>query len=257
LLGVHWVTKQKMLMNTNVDKGEQVALDRYGRAILVAVGTFLGVSVALSAIASVGVVEALDSDAEITKQILDLEHQESDSRIAHQLDGLITPRSGLSGHSSTFKSVGNPVLTAELKRMSRSKLAPEQLTLATLALIEDASAFGEVPLNTAPKAAESPRKRGQAQWHCLTEAIYFEARSESIQAQRAVAEVILNRVDSRRYPNTVCEVINQGAHKRHLTHGATHYHTTAVRPFWSRRLERTSKYGAHIFYKRGTRVSSR
>ena len=47
-------------------------------------------------------------------------------------------------------------------------------------------------------------------WACLTEALYFEARGESLVGQVAVAEVILNRVDSRRYPNTVCSVVRQG-----------------------------------------------
>lgn len=45
---------------------------------------------------------------------------------------------------------------------------------------------------------------------CLTEAIYFEARSENIAGKVAVAEVILNRRDSARFPDTVCAVVHQG-----------------------------------------------
>ena len=138
-----------------------------------------------------------------------------------------------------------------------------------------------------------PKRRGTAQWQCLAEALYFEARSESVQGQRAVAEVILNRVDSRKYPNTVCEVVGQGAHRRNacqfsyncdgrpehineprayarakqialnmvvgaersLTSGATHYHTSAVRPSWSRKLTRTATIGTHIFYRDNTVIS--
>lgn len=283
-------------MKTDTALGMKHALVRFGRAKAAAVCTVFGVFASISAIASVNTIDVPEADEEITKQILLIEDQEGSSRAAHRLEGLLAPRTGLAWQRSAFPVVSNPVLVAEARQIERSQMPPEQLTLATLALIEDVSAFSEVPpVNVAPKAAESPKKRGQAQWHCLAEAIYFEARSEDARAQRAVAEVVLNRVDSRRYPNTVCEVINQGANKKHrcqfsyncdglpeaihekrawkqakdiatemvsadhrpLTKGATHYHTTAVRPFWSRTLVRTAKYGAHIFYKRGTRISSR
>lgn len=44
---------------------------------------------------------------------------------------------------------------------------------------------------------------------CLTEALYYEARGESEEGYIAVANVIMNRVHSHRYPNTVCEVVHQ------------------------------------------------
>ncbi|QIE57741.1 cell wall hydrolase [Pikeienuella piscinae] len=131
---------------------------------------------------------------------------------------------------------------------------------------------------------------------CLTEAIYFEARGESTRGQFAVAEVVLNRVDSHKYPNSVCGVVTQGAGKgkRHgcqfsyacdgkkervvnraafvkaakiakvllsgrprvLTAGATHFHTTNVRPGWSKRLTRTVRIGEHVFYRYPTQVTS-
>ena len=144
------------------------------------------------------------------------------------------------------------------------------------------------------KAAQ-PKPRGQANWQCLAEAIYFEARSEPKNGQRAVAEVILNRVESRRFPNSVCRVVNQGADRRHrcqfsyncdgvpeyisepraykkavdlakemlsastrpLTKGATHYHATYVRPAWSRQMTRTARFGSHLFYRDGTVLSRR
>lgn len=132
-----------------------------------------------------------------------------------------------------------------------------------------------------------PAATGGAQWACLTEALYFEARGETLKGQLAVAEVILNRVDSRRYPDSVCGVISQGAKKLHrcqfsfkcdglpetfpektayqrvgkiarlmldgrdraLTHGATHYHTNHVKPGWARRLTKTATIGSHLFYR--------
>ena len=60
-----------------------------------------------------------------------------------------------------------------------------------------------------------PFRKGGAEWACLTEALYFEARGETLKGQLAVAEVILNRVDNRKYPDSICGVITQGASKRH------------------------------------------
>lgn len=140
-----------------------------------------------------------------------------------------------------------------------------------------------------------PTASGDAEWACLTEALYFEARGEALRGQMAVAEVILNRVESPRYPNSICGVVNQGSHRktgcqfsfkcdgaperfserkaydrvgkiarmmidgreRVLTDGATHYHTNYVRPSWSRRLTQTARIGIHIFYRRPTRSASR
>lgn len=45
--------------------------------------------------------------------------------------------------------------------------------------------------------------------NCLTKNIYYEARGEPIDGQYAVAEVTMNRVASKHYPNTVCEVVYQ------------------------------------------------
>lgn len=131
-----------------------------------------------------------------------------------------------------------------------------------------------------------PTASGNAQWQCLAEALYFEARGETVKGQFAVAEVILNRVDANNYPNTICSVVNQGTGRRHacqfsytcdgkpeaindqsawtnvgkiarrsmdglprtLTHGATHYHTNAVNPRWARQYNRVAEYGVHLFY---------
>jgi spore germination cell wall hydrolase CwlJ-like protein len=137
-------------------------------------------------------------------------------------------------------------------------------------------------------------KPGGPEWRCLAEALYFEARGESVKGQFAVAEVILNRVDSPEFPDTVCGVIHQGTgrkyqcqftytcdgHKeviaeprafervgkvaalmvkgapRTLTDGATHYHTKAVNPRWARKFPRTTTIGVHHFYRMPTRLSS-
>ncbi len=137
--------------------------------------------------------------------------------------------------------------------------------------------------------AAQPTASGGEQWRCLAEALYFEARGESVRGMFAVGEVILNRVDSSRFPSTLCGVINQGTGRqyacqftytcdgnperihepaawervgkvarllmdgapRSLTDGATHYHTRAVSPRWARVFPRTTTIGSHHFYRQG------
>ena len=139
-----------------------------------------------------------------------------------------------------------------------------------------------------------PKASGGAEWRCLAEALYFEARGETVKGQFAVAEVIMNRVKSGRFPGSVCSVINQGTGKKYqcqftytcdgyaeviaeprafarvgkvarymldglvpeLTDGATHYHTTAVRPRWSKVYTRTAQIGVHLFYRHTWRTAS-
>ena len=50
---------------------------------------------------------------------------------------------------------------------------------------------------------------------CLADAIYFEARGEGRMGQIAVAQVVLNRVKNKNYPNTICGVVYQGQDARH------------------------------------------
>ncbi len=142
--------------------------------------------------------------------------------------------------------------------------------------------------------ANMPAAQGNAQWRCLSEALYFEARGETTEGLFAVGEVILNRVDSNNYPNSLCAVINQGTGRKYacqftytcdgrpevinekaawsrvgkvarllmdglprdLTKGATHYHTTAVSPSWARRYPKVAQYGVHLFYRQPTLTAS-
>lgn len=48
---------------------------------------------------------------------------------------------------------------------------------------------------------------------CLTMAVYFEARGEPPKGQIAVAQVIMNRVESKQYPDSACAVVKQGRHR--------------------------------------------
>jgi len=79
-----------------------------------------------------------------------------------------------------------------------------------IALIQPAYATttNETPENT---SFESDRAR---QLNCLARGIYFEARGEPIRGQLAVGRVILNRVKSKAYPDSVCEVVYQNKDRR-------------------------------------------
>jgi spore germination cell wall hydrolase CwlJ-like protein len=124
--------------------------------------------------------------------------------------------------------------------------------------------------------------------NCLTAAVYFEARSEAAEGQRAVAQVVLNRVRHYAYPSSICGVVFQGpmragggcqftftcdgslserhdpaawarakAIARAALSGeveervgwATHYHTDYVSPWWGRKLLQVAVLGTHIFYR--------
>ncbi len=161
------------------------------------------------------------------------------------------------------------------------------LLALTPALAAPAFADGQSQVKRVTKAKRTAdaAQISQRDLECLSEALYFEARGEGAKGQRAVAEVILNRVDHPRFPKTVCGVVNQrgqftynknarirekgtyarvqkvamaalsGA-PRTLTKGATYFHTPAVRPSWSRRFERTVRIGAHIFYRSDRRFAA-
>jgi len=132
------------------------------------------------------------------------------------------------------------------------------------------------------------------QRRCLATAIYFEARGESSRGQLAVAQVVMNRVRSTLYPDTICGVVFQGQLRRtgcqfsftcdgrtdvpkdkdkwrqanelakRVTDGkswlgdigyATHYHANYVKPRWRRELNKVKQVGRHIFYRvRGEQI---
>jgi spore germination cell wall hydrolase CwlJ-like protein len=168
----------------------------------------------------------------------------------------------------------------------------ERLAALTAAPEAPLTAESIAPETAAPTVVRGPT--GGSEWECLTEALYFEARGESDPGVRAVAEVILNRVDHPEYPGSVCGVVNQGTGGRYqcqftytcdglsdavrepaawdrvgqvatlmlggaprdLTDGATHYHTRAVSPSWAQRFPQTAAIGSHLFYRQPTRLAS-
>lgn len=144
------------------------------------------------------------------------------------------------------------------------------------------------PSRSEKQKEATARRLRQAEENCLARAIYFEARSESELGQLAVAKVILNRVRSPDYPNSICGVVYQGSGRRNscqfsfacdglpddvrsaaawqrakaVAHKAiagstkveaigtaTNYHADYVRPKWAKSMKRLVKIGRHIFYE--------
>ena len=64
-----------------------------------------------------------------------------------------------------------------------------------------------------PFSASSDAASFDRSLECLTQAIYYEARSQSDDGQRAVAQVVLNRVRHPAFPNSVCGVVYQGSQR--------------------------------------------
>jgi hypothetical protein len=89
-----------------------------------------------------------------------------------------------------------------------------QISLPSQIAILPPPAPGVPPASPAERLHLEGKARTKAE-RCLANAIYFEARSEPLKGQIAVAQVVMNRVFSGFYPNDVRGVIYQNAH-RHL-----------------------------------------
>jgi spore germination cell wall hydrolase CwlJ-like protein len=178
-------------------------------------------------------------------------------------------------------------------------LSPERLNALSeppkvIAATKGEASVGSDEVFSRAWLSSQPKAKGGPEFRCLAEALYFEARGETVKGKFAVAEVIRNRVKSSRFPDSYCGVINQGTGRKHqcqfsytcdgkpeviaepgsyatvakvaraamdgkapeITKGATFYHTTAVRPSWSREFTNTARFGVHLFYRRGARTAS-
>ena len=185
-------------------------------------------------------------------------------------------------------------LTYESQLPSVPPPAPEPLVLEAVAPETAVAMNAAIPLSQGynpPARRFDLRTRSYVDklrsLDCLTTAIYYEAASESDDGQRAVAQVVLNRVRHPTYPNSVCGVVYQGSERttgcqfsftcdgslarvpsaagwaraRRIAAAAlagsvyapvglaTHYHTFRVLPHWARSLVKSAVIGAHIFYR--------
>jgi len=134
-------------------------------------------------------------------------------------------------------------------------------------------------------ASFSAQAEEDKELECLTKNLYFEARGEGFVGEMAVALVTLNRVASKTYPDTICEVVYQPKQfswandltitkprdeaawlqsrevARYIMAGYTvfseveddelvmHYHAVQVEPYWARDMDLIGRIGNHLFYK--------
>ena len=172
--------------------------------------------------------------------------------------------------------------------------APPPLLVRQLAPADALSINRAIPLAGSPNPGARPFAMSGADeatraraLECLTSAVYYEAGNEVPDGQRAVAQVVLNRVRHPAFPSSVCDVVYQGstratgcqftftcdgslgrrpsaaswARARQVAEAAlagavftpagyaTHYHANYVVPYWASSLAKNAVVGAHIFYR--------
>ncbi|MFQ5347194.1 MAG: cell wall hydrolase [Rhodothalassiaceae bacterium] len=201
-------------------------------------------------------------------------------------------------------------LLALLAALLAPAVLPERTTPAGARPAAAVTAAHAVSQPQRPAQSEPPRSLEEALWRvserargaldretrCLAQAVYFEARSEPLEGQLAVAQVVLNRVRTSLWPDHICAVVFEGEQRRHrcqfsfacdgrsdephnrhawavakmvalvareglwqdVTGAATHYHAVYVSPAWRRAMAATVRYGDHVFYRdqRLTRIAA-
>jgi hypothetical protein len=175
----------------------------------------------------------------------------------------------------------------KLSALTPSATDPRTDAGVTIAGKGEVTGEGRRPKSPAERLGLDDKARAKAE-KCLANAVYFEARGESVRGQIAVAQVVMNRVFSGYYPNDVCGVVYQNAH-RHLAcqftfacdgrskaihepdamerarriatatldgrlwlpevGKATHYHAYWVHPWWVRTMHKLYRVGVHTFYR--------
>lgn len=175
--------------------------------------------------------------------------------------------------------------TEPIPAVPQEQASPVRILLTPSTKARAPVAPAEISPTAATKAA-----LGQlaAENRCLAEVIYYEARGEGEEGQKAVAQVILNRLATGAHGNTICSVAYEGAHQtfcqftyvcdgslykpkppeawraaqvlaarilsgqtsvRNSADGATSYHALSVHPSWAPKMLRVSQIGNHVFYR--------
>ena len=234
----------------------------------------LGVACFTAFVAAMPVIAGVNAEQQNEEQFRDRSVQLAEIR---QDD--LTVTSALTDQSALLSHDWLRFVEVSLERDPSSALSPYA------AFDRDTAAIDSLVTMDVPKRTDAENMVRQSQ--CLATAIYYEARSEALSGQLGVAEVIVNRVNDHRYPNTICDVVFQGATRttgcqftftcdgamnkpprgtrweraesiaahvmmglnERKTEGATHYHATYVNPVWNSGLIKTRKIGTHIFYR--------
>ena len=178
--------------------------------------------------------------------------------------------------------------SAAAAESARAPIIPAGPSSALLAKVPAPTLADAVEVTPAPPFTDTGSADAAARaLECLTAAVYYEARSEPVEGQQAVAQVVLNRVRNPAYPASVCGTVYEGASRstgcqfsftcdgsmsarrepaaweraRQVAQAAlsgfvyapvgsaTYYHTTAVHPWWAAKMTEIGQIGAHLFYR--------
>jgi spore germination cell wall hydrolase CwlJ-like protein len=195
-----------------------------------------------------------------------------------------TPQPPVNAVAATVPA--HPAAPALLRQLDLN--VPASLAASTLTPSLDTTPAAATPI-AAPPFLVQPRTTDDAAraLDCLTAAVYYEARSQSLDGQRAVAQVVLNRVRDPAFPASVCGVVYQGSTRSTGCQfsftcdgsldrprepaawaranviatealagavfapvgSATFYHANYVSPWWAGSMTQVATIGAHIFYR--------
>jgi len=193
----------------------------------------------------------------------------------------------------TSAAIATTSLSSHGDRTEVAPPAPPSMTVRPLAPDQAIKLNAEIPVTVGPNPAAAAFRfkgndaaRAQA-LNCLASAVYYEAGNQDADGERAVAQVVLNRVRHPAFPGTVCGVVYQGSTRptgcqftftcdgslnrqpdadgwRRATEiaaaalsgavyapvgWATHYHADYVVPYWASTLAKSDVVGAHLFYR--------
>jgi hypothetical protein len=201
----------------------------------------------------------------------------------------LLPAVALGLTTSCVPAMGKPLAAASAAGTGGAGTIRLPFEVAGLLLADSKPVGARRARGAAPyRPLERNGKSGARALECLTAAVYHEARSEGLEGQRAVAQVVLNRARHYAYPSSICGVVYQGPFRagggcqftftcdgsarrprdaaawaqaqavakaalggyvEESVGWATHYHTDYVSPSWGPKLVRVGVLGSHIFYR--------
>src|SRR6476659_3333345 len=193
----------------------------------------------------------------------------------------------------TSAAIATTSLSSHGDRTEVAPPAPPSMAVRPLAPDQAIKLNAEIPVTVGPNPAAAAFRfkgndaaRAQA-LNCLASAVYYEAGNQDADGERAVAQVVLNRVRHPAFPGTVCGVVYQGStrttgcqftftcdgslNRQPDADGwrramqiaaealagsvyapvgwATHYHADYVVPYWASTMAKNAVVGAHLFYR--------
>ena len=179
------------------------------------------------------------------------------------------------------------VLPAEHTQPEAEEVVPQFIAKAVVQAVPEGAAQNPDDLSDAGSLRElvasiKDDTQFDGQMKCLAGAVYFEARGEPLAGQLAVAEVIVNRAASRRFPASYCGVVLQRSQFSFVRHGhmpaipasaatwrrakaiaqiahrglwdskaegSLYFHARSVAPAWSNHRQAMARISGHVFYK--------